>query len=399
VYSYQNYYGYHFQDTLARQHGNHSYKFGGQVFLQGLNSNYGGNIQNYNFSNVTGGPTDTLLRQKYIDAFAQDDWKVNTRLTLNLGVTWIFTFAGHQADGHWTNFELTQQNPLWGNYKGAWNFAQNSGSTFQTDNTLLQFAPHVGGAYQLTNKLLVRGSYGLYYVPLGEFNAGYGYGFPSQQGEFWTGTNTVPNNIPGVTAFNWGNGYLGTTVFLPRTFTQTSFGYDNPFDISPKTLHPGRAQNFYAGVQYEVVKNIILDARHMGSRGSGHDNPESAGINYPDFNTYSHLLTSGHINDTVSNAGEAAAAGVPYPYQGFSGPAPMLLSSPSPRPLPTTTPLCSKPTSSLARVPTMPSSEIKARSAHNLNTDSHWHKRSRALHTSPARRASRPQANRSATRA
>ncbi len=349
--SYQNYYGYHFQDTVAWQHGNHSYKFGGQVFLQGLDSSYGGNIQNYNFNSTTGGPTDTSItpyvgsafanlllgnvqsasqnipyptypRQKYITAFAQDDWKVNHRLTLNLGVTWDFTFAGHQADSHWTNFDLSQQNPLWGTYKGAWTFAQNSGSTFQTDNSLHQFGPHVGGAYQVNDKLVVRANYGLYYVPLGEFNSGYGYGFPSQQAEFWTGTNQVPNSIPGSTAFNWGNGYPGQTLLLPRTITQTSFGYDNPLSISPKTLHLGRAQNFYAGIQYELAKNLILDTRYMGSRGSDlHDTPESVGINYPDFNTYSRLLTSGHINDTISNAGQAAADGVPYPYPGFSGPA------------------------------------------------------------------------------
>ena len=397
--SYQNYYGYHFQDTLAWQHGNHSYKFGGQVFLQGLNSNYGGNIQNYNFSNVTGGPTDSSLtpyvgsafanlmlgnvqsasqnipyptypRQKYIDAFAQDDWKVNHRLTLNLGLTWIFTFAGHQAAGHWTNFDLTQQNPLWGSYKGAWTFARNSGSTFQTDNSLHQFGPHVGGAYQITNKLLARASYGLYYVPLGEFNAGYGYGFPSQQAEFWTGTNTVPNSIPGSTAFNWGNGYPGTTVFLPRTITQTSFGYDDPFSISPKTLHLGRAQNFYAGIQYELAQNITLDTRYMGSRGSDlHDNPESVGINYPDFNTYSRLLTSGHINDTVSNVGQAAAAGVPYPYQGFSGPAYAAIA-----PIPqaasynnTVVLITDQQLGSSAYDAFV--AEIKARNAHNLNTD------------------------------
>jgi hypothetical protein len=399
VYSYQNYYGYHYQDTVSWQHGNHSYKFGGQLFLQGLNTNYGGNVQNYNFSNQTGGPTDNSLtsyvgsafanlmlgdvqsasqnipyptypRQKYIDAFAQDDWKVKTKLTLNLGLNWIFTFAGHQADGHWTNFDLTQQNPNWGNYKGAWTFAHNSGSTFQTDNSLHQFGPHLGGAYQLTPKLLVRVSYGLYYVPLGEFNAGYGYGFPSQQGEFWTGSNTVPNSIPGSTAFNWANGYPGATVLLPRTISQTSFGYDDPLYISPKTLHLGRAQNFYAGVQYELARNLILDTRYMGSRGSDlHDNPESVGINYPDFGTYSTLLTSGHINDTISSPAQAAAAGVPYPYAGFSGPAYSAIA-----PIPQAASYNN--TVVLATDQQLGSSsydafvaEIKARNAHNLNAD------------------------------
>jgi hypothetical protein len=351
VYAYQNYYGYHFQDSVAWQKGNNSYKFGGYVYLQGLNSSYGGNIQAYNFSNVTGGPIDTSLtpfvgsafanmmmgyvqsaaqdvpyptypRQKYLTMFAQDDIKVSHRLTANLGVTWDFTFAGHQQAGHWTNFDLQAQNPLWGSYKGAWKFAQNSGSTFETDNTFRQFAPHVGGAYQLTDKLIVRGSYALYYVPLGEMNSGYGYNFPAQQGEFWTGTNTVPNSIPGSVAFNWSNGYPGQTVFLPRTITQTSFGYDEPLSISPQTLHLGHVQNFYAGVQYEVTKGLLWDVRYMGTRGGGlHDNNESVGINYPDFGTYSALLTSGHINDTISNAAEAAADNVPYPYAGFSGPA------------------------------------------------------------------------------
>lgn len=41
--------------------------------------------------------------------FAQDDWKVTPRLTANIGMTWDFTFAGHQQDGHWTNFDLTAE--------------------------------------------------------------------------------------------------------------------------------------------------------------------------------------------------------------------------------------------------------------------------------------------------
>ena len=351
VYAYQNYYGYHFQDTVAWQKGDHSLTFGSYVYLQGLDSSYGGNIQNYTFQGETGGPTDTSLtpfvgsafanmmlgdvqsasqnipyptypRQKYLTLFAQDDWKVTPRLTANIGMTWDFTFAGHQQDGHWTNFDLTAQNPLWGNYKGAWAFAKNSGSTFETSQDYHQFGPHLGFAYQINNKLVGRASYGLYYVPLGEMNSGFGYNFPAQQAEFWTGTNTVPNSIPGAVAFNWSNGYPGQTLMLPRTTTETSFGYDEPFYISPKTLHLGYTQDFYAGIQYQMASNIVLDVRYMGTRGNDlHDSNESVGQNYPDFATYSRLLTSGHINDTISSPGQAAADGVPYPYAGFSGPA------------------------------------------------------------------------------
>ena len=55
----------------------------------------------------------------------------------------------------------------------------------------------------------------------------------------------------------------------------------------------------------------------MATRGGGlHDSNESVGINYPDFATYSKLLTSGHVNDTISNAAQAVAANVPYPIPG-----------------------------------------------------------------------------------
>jgi hypothetical protein len=60
----------------------------------------------------------------------------------------------------------------------------------------------------------------------------------------------------------------------------------------------------------------------MNTRGNDlHDDPESIWRNYPNFGTYSALLTSGHINDTISNPSQAVAANVPYPYAGFSGPA------------------------------------------------------------------------------
>jgi hypothetical protein len=180
----------------------------------------------------------------------------------------------------------------------------------------------VGGAYQLTNKLVARASDGLYFVPLGEMNSGFGYNFPSQQAEFWTGTNTVPSAAPWLTAFNWNNGYPGQTQMLSRTITQTSMGYDQPYYISPKTLHLGHAQNFYGGLQYEMAHNLSWDMRYVGTRGGAlHDSPESVGINYPDFGTYSKLYMSGHVNDQICNAAEAAADNVPYPYQGFCAPA------------------------------------------------------------------------------
>lgn len=157
---------------------------------------------------------------------------------------------------------------------------------------------------------------------------------------------------------------------LARTIAQTSFDYGQPLSISPKTLDLGHTQAFYAGIQYELAKGIIVDTRYMGTRGGDlHDSPESVGINYPDFATYSKLLTSGHINDTISTAGQAANIGVPYPYAGFTGPAYAAI-APIPQAASYNNTLVLQ-TDEQVGVSSFNAFivEIKARSAHNLNAD------------------------------
>jgi hypothetical protein len=61
----------------------------------------------------------------------------------------------------------------------------------------------VGLAYQATNKLVVRGAYGIFYNPIGiNYWSGVPYGFaPGFRGENrWNSTGNVPR-------FNWDGGY------------------------------------------------------------------------------------------------------------------------------------------------------------------------------------------------
>jgi hypothetical protein len=347
---YVNTNGFHYQDTLAWQRGRHSFKFGGSFLASQVNTGANGS-QTYNFVNDTGGPTDPGLnsyvgngfanfmlgdvqsassqvpaysypRQKYLHLFAQDDMKVNPKLTLNLGILWDYTFRGHEQAGRWTNFDVTAQNPLWAPYDGAWTFTNNSGDSFETNEFHHQFGPHIGAAYQLTGKLVARGGYGLSYVPLGALNVSQGPYYPSSQNYFFFGNNTVPNTIQGAIAFNLDEGYPGQTVNLPRTITQTAVVPNNPDYTSPDFLRLGHMQDWDLGVQYEVARDILLDLRYMANRGGGLHDPSLAGYeNYADWNTYQKVLLAGNINATVSDPTSAAAAGVPYPYPGFVGPA------------------------------------------------------------------------------
>ncbi|MGH9600564.1 MAG: carboxypeptidase regulatory-like domain-containing protein [Terracidiphilus sp.] len=109
------------------------------------------------------------LRELRPSLFIQDDWKLNARLTLNLGVRWDPWLPPIDKNGTLVGFDLANPNfqssvapdaP-----KGMW-FVGDSGlpdSVFH--NNFKDFAPRVGFAYNLfgTGKTVVRGGYGFFY--------------------------------------------------------------------------------------------------------------------------------------------------------------------------------------------------------------------------------------------
>jgi hypothetical protein len=343
--------GFHYEDKLLWSKGRHTLSFGGEFTALQNNSNYGGNAQTYAFANTTGatdnyynsfetpwigsGLANMMLgdvqsasvnianpsydRRKLFDLFFGDDIKVSPRLTVNAGVRWDVDMPLHEKYGHWTDWDMTAQNPLWARYPGAWTFAENGSASFEKNNDFHQFGPHIGAAYRITDRLVARGAWGLFYVPMG-MNQWVGQANPGDQDYFYVGTNAVPNNILGATAFNWDGGYPGTTVTMPRTSTQTYVNGIWPISIDPNELHLGKTQNWNAGVEYQLSKDILLNVSYAGNIGRDlHDGNLKSYLNYPSWSAYSQLYNSGNVWASVSDASSAAAAGVAYPFAGFSG--------------------------------------------------------------------------------
>jgi hypothetical protein len=347
---------YQYQDTVEWNKGHHTLKFGLAFKAQQMNTVWGGNVQSYNFANNTGGPTDPGLtpyvgfafanemlgdvqsastnvnnaaypRQKLFNLFVQDDYKATAKLILNVGLRWDVTLPSHDKEGLRDNFDLTAQNPLWAPYMGAWAFSKNSGTTFDTSEDYHQFGPHLGGSYRLTDKLVARASYGLFFVPINTMTTTQGGptggAVPSTNTTFAFPISQVLNNVPGSTAFNWTSGYPGVNILYPQTSTTTVIPATMvPLYTAPDELHLGYTQNWYIGTEYEMTKNTILALSYIANRGRNlHDPGRSLYRNFPSFNVYQPLLLAGNINAPITNATDAAAVGVPYPYAGFNGPA------------------------------------------------------------------------------
>jgi len=196
---------YHFVDTLSWMKGKHQIRTGMELrryvddyysnnrfrgtlsiqsfgdFLLGLSGAplaQGGNgtgFSNINTSSVASGVTDRMDRVTDLAFFVQDDWKLSSRLTLNLGLRW--DYLGYAVDklGRNGSFDTRlYKAPPDGGFTSA-GFVQTSSSQKpiagipKVSNTLLDsepnrnFAPRIGFAYKIADKLAMRGGYGIYY--------------------------------------------------------------------------------------------------------------------------------------------------------------------------------------------------------------------------------------------
>ena len=103
-------------------------------------------------------PAQTKINQGW---YAEDDWKILRKLTLNLGLRYDIQFAPTERHNRQAYFDPNATNPI-GNYKGA--LVYNSGSNRGNFNAKYNnFSPRFGFAYQATTKLVARGGYAVFY--------------------------------------------------------------------------------------------------------------------------------------------------------------------------------------------------------------------------------------------
>jgi len=333
-------------NSLTWVRGRHTAKFGGEIRWMEINSHAGKPTLDFNFTNNSTGapsagyanqvgfgfasfmlgevesasqatPFDLYGRRKTFSLFAQDDFKVNRKLTLTLDLRWEATGPFTEKYGHWAHFDKTAISPKWG-IPGTLVFAKDGKDSFEKQRDWKEFAPHVGVAYQLTPRAVLRGAYGIFFSPIGlNYWSGVPYGFaPGYQGR--NEVRQAPGLVP---AFNWDSGYPG--VFVP--------GSKDPdqilpwhVTINPRSLFAGYVQQWNLGAEIELTKDTRLDVTYMGNKGS---RLQSGNLerNQPNAAGLTKLLKDSAANGDwrewwgVCDQGTADYLGVPYPYPGFCG--------------------------------------------------------------------------------
>jgi hypothetical protein len=272
-------------DNFTWLKGRHTFKFGGE-FRRAAISNFNDNLERgiFQFTAGVGLSTDPVVdalanfytagsqdtsfcctsvsvdagntqRTTYNNGFsffAQDDYRMASKFTLNFGLRWEYFGP------------LSEKNNLLSSLGRDGNLAMvgTDGLNGLYKRDLHDFGPRLGFAWEVAKNTVVRAGYGIYYdyVPQDILIA-----------NFTTSAGVVTNPI-------------GPKAILPLNFDPTAFNGTNPAQnapimngiasppysifVTPQNFHSPYTQNWNFNVQQKLVENASFEARYVGSKGT-----------------------------------------------------------------------------------------------------------------------------------
>lgn len=279
---------------------------------------------------VASGQTQRYDRLRDVALFAQDSWKPVPRLTINAGLRWEYIGLPTDIYGRDGAFDPRRyQAPTVGNPSSA-GFVQAGNArnplpgipkvsdTLTDTVNKLNFAPRLGIAYQLNNRMVLRGGYGLFYDRLSnQLGLLEALSLPSYEG-------SSALNTSGSTSYLNVNGSLANPFpvlpqrsqfpILPQLYAQNVAGAPAPIsinDIDPKLRTP-YYQQFGANIQTQLTRALLLEVGYVGARGE--HLPVQTEANQAQI-----ASPSNPVNGvTTNNTGVTDSAAARAPYIGFS---------------------------------------------------------------------------------
>jgi outer membrane receptor protein involved in Fe transport len=186
------------------------------------------------------------FRQVGVAGYIQDNWKILSRLTLNLGLRYEFSTPPNDANGHSSIYDLPTNRTI----PGTW------------DTNYKDFAPRFGFAYRPFTNTVLRGGYGIYYA-----------GTPWNDLQFLLAH--APNFIPQSPAFSITDPTLTENIFVanPSATGQT------PQTLA-KHMPDTYVEQYNFFIEQTFARNYSFEVGYSGE--SGHDESVRVNANQPD---------------------------------------------------------------------------------------------------------------------
>jgi hypothetical protein len=318
--------------TLSWVKGNHTYKFGGELRIDGfpnyneirLNGTYSfspnqtalpyagtnvfaGNTIGLGYASFLLGlvntgtvsePSNPHLGQHALGFYAQDTWKVNRKLTLDYGLRWDYSTYQTERWGRLSTLDPLKPNLAAGGQPGATAYEATCGCSWSS-NYPHSWGPRLGGAYQINSKTVIRGGVGLMYNTTARIGiAGRSIGSQAQA--------VAPSfALPGMklsTGFTFTREQIAwpnfSSDYFPVRGVSPGAANGNVFDQNAG--RPSRQLQFSIGLQREILRDLVVEASYVGNTGVWW--PSAVQVNYNAI-PFSTLQARGiNINSTADAA-------------------------------------------------------------------------------------------------
>jgi hypothetical protein len=264
--------------------------------------------------------------------YVQDDWKVNPKLTINLGLRyeWSTPYSERYNRLQFSNFTgstgisipapAAPGFPAIGNIIGTTVFPTSSKRNSTVDRN--NFAPRFGFAYQLASNTVLRGGAGVFYGmnvatnfqyagPAFQKSANIYFTKDNYQTQFATLGNPFPNGLSGAQGTKYGS--------------MAQWGFGNSSDLDTGTARNAEIYQWNIGIQHLLPGQIVIGVDYSANRSTHLPWAGAGGISTRDRNFLSTAMRNLAISLTPPNSDPTLPpdvtgflnSNVPNPFQCF----------------------------------------------------------------------------------
>ncbi|MCL5744828.1 MAG: TonB-dependent receptor, partial [Acidobacteria bacterium] len=221
----------------------------------------------------------SAMASSYWAGYIQDDWKLTSRLTLNIGLRYDLDVPRTDRFNQLSYFSIADASPLQGkvpasacpacgDLRGAMHFVS-PGNRHQTPTDTNNFGPRFGFAYNFSSKAVLRGGYGIAYAPSALQAAGSagtaGMAGFSSSSPFYSTFDTM-RTVSAYLRNPFPSGFNLPTGSTLGAATDLGMGISDAFFDAYKTAY---VQQWNVNLQHSLPGNLMAEIGYIGSHAIG----------------------------------------------------------------------------------------------------------------------------------
>jgi hypothetical protein len=204
---------------------------------------------------ISFGNPDKYLRGWGFDAFINDDWRVNSGITLNIGLRWEFAEPFTEEHDRLSNLDLAQNFSVAAPVTSGAPAGSVTGQNYPSSLVRPDYRgiePRIGIAWRprLSSPLVIRAGYGVY----------------DNTSVYQVVATQLSEQPPFTKTLNVQNS-AATPLTLGGAFNTAPTGTINTFAVDPN-FRIGYAQNWQVSVQEDLPASLVLTATYNGIKGT-----------------------------------------------------------------------------------------------------------------------------------